>query len=234
MIYGERFERFEYERPFFYNLPPNGRNSGGGARRRIQRRNDNTNTLRNNVRRVIEANASCREQIPKFITYTFAENITDIDIALRRWSSYQKTMRRRFGKLKYVSVVEFQKRGAVHFHVLYFNLPYVPRLKEVIAKTWDVGFTQVKAIRSVRSLASYVSKYMTKDIDPRLNGRKAYFTSKNLVRPFTIRGEEKVDQMTRSGRFESETVRQYESSRLGTITHTIGKIHEIPIQITVA
>ncbi|WP_452176556.1 rolling circle replication-associated protein, partial [Kordiimonas lipolytica] len=41
-------------------------------------------------------------------------------------------------KLKYSCVVEFQKRGAVHYHLLAYNLPFIENSK--LAEIWGHGF----------------------------------------------------------------------------------------------
>lgn len=225
IFYGERVELFEYEKPYFYNLPALSR--GNRSRRsNAVRRADNLARLRSLVRRIVEGNHNKWGEVCKFVTYTFAENITDVSSALVEWKKYQKTIRPKYGKLKYIAVIEFQKRGAVHFHVLYFNMPYIPRLKEKLQSGWKHGFTQVRAVRSVRALGLYVSKYMTKNIDDRLLGRKAYFTSRNLIRPQQVRNEEKIDHFIKSGIVVFEVERIYESGRFGLIKHKQGNTNE--------
>jgi hypothetical protein len=46
--------------------------------------------------------------------------------------------------LKYVSVVEFQKRGAVHYHAVFFNLPFI--VNDELAAIWSHGFIKINAI----------------------------------------------------------------------------------------
>jgi len=223
ILYGSRFEKIEYERPYFFNLPALSR--GSRSRRcATKRRADNLARLRSLVRRIVEGNHNQWGEVCKFITYTFAENVRDVSQALVLWREYQKRLRRVFNNPKYLAVIEFQKRGSVHFHVLYFNMPYTPKLKTKIQKNWGHGFTQVRAIRSTKALGSYITKYMTKNIDDRLLGRKAFFTSRGLIRPLQIRREERIDELTNSGIFEIETERTYESERLGIIKHKFGNI----------
>lgn len=219
--YGKKIELFEYEKPYFYNLPPSKSRGGGGRRNSSEtRRADNVSALRTLVRRIIEANDRQYGQVSKFITYTFAQNITDLDQAMRLWTSFSRSLNSRMGRMKYLAVIEFQKRGAVHFHVLYFNMPYIVGLKEKIQGYWKHGFTQVRAVRSVKQIGLYVSKYLTKNIDKRLRGRKAFFTSRNLLRPTQWRHEDSIDRILTSGTFEIESVVQYDTSRLGKVTLT--------------
>ncbi|MGM9458151.1 rolling circle replication-associated protein, partial [Lacticaseibacillus rhamnosus] len=75
------------------------------------------------VRRLVLANFDAGS---KFVTFTFAENVKDIDQANREWKKFVQRLRRRYGDFKYLSVIEFQKRGAVHYHMI-SDLPYVKK-----------------------------------------------------------------------------------------------------------
>ena len=88
--------------------------------------------------------------------------------------------------LKYVSVVEFQKRGAVHYHAVFFNLSYIDN--DELAKIWSHGFIKINAIQHIRSIGAYVSKYLQKGVvDARLFNEKCYFTSRGLIKPIIVR-----------------------------------------------
>lgn len=125
----------------------------------------------------------------KFITLTFADNVQDLDQAHKEFDKFIKRMRRRYGKFKYAVAIEFQKRGAVHYHMM-SDLPYIP--KQELAKIWGQGFVRINDIKHVDNVGAYLSKYMTKGDgrDPRLRGRKMYLTSKNLDRPLVLKGDD--------------------------------------------
>lgn len=139
---------------------------------------------RNKVRRLITANFSEKS---KFITLTFAENITDMDRANREFTKFIQRMRRRYGKFKYLAVIEFQKRGAVHYHMI-SDLPYIEN--EKMAGIWRNGFVRINEIRHVDNVGAYVVKYMTKESEnPLLRSRKTFFPSRGLIRPEDIKGD---------------------------------------------
>lgn len=127
---------------------------------------------------------------PAFLTLTFAENVQDIEQANKVYNLFIKRLNNKlFGRgvtrLKYVVVPEFQKRGAVHYHVVLFNLPYIPSGE--LAKVWGQGFIKVNSVEEVGNVGAYVCKYLTKEIaDERLNGRKHFWGSRGLVQPTTI------------------------------------------------
>lgn len=124
----------------------------------------------------------------KFITLTFADNVQDLDYSNNEFKKFIQRMRRRYKGFKYAAAIEFQKRGAVHYHMM-SDLPYIP--KKELAKIWSRGFVRINDIRHVDNVGAYLSKYMTKGDgrDPRLRGRKMYLTSKNLDRPLVLKGD---------------------------------------------
>ena len=149
---------------------------------------------RKGIRRLINANAV---ELNKFVTLTFAENLTDVDKAnyefkkfIERLKFYLKKAEPEH-KLKYISVIEFQKRGAVHYHVL-FNLPYIDA--KMLNEIWGNGFIKINKIDHIDNVGAYVSKYMSKDErDQRLWNKKMYFTSRNLDKPIEITKQKEVN-----------------------------------------
>lgn len=127
-----------------------------------------------------------------FITLTFADNVTSIDLANKRFRYFIDKVRRIKKDLMYLAIPEFQKRGAVHYHILtnisindnklIYTQEGNKRYKHV--KYWDDGFTSVEPLKGdVKKIIGYISKYMTKDIDNRLFNRRRYFYSQNLNTP---------------------------------------------------
>lgn len=157
-----------------------------------------SNAIRSNLncQRIAKAN---RDNWESFITLTFKENITDIAYANKIFNSWVSNVRKLKKDFKYIAVPEFQKRGAVHYHIL-SNLGkedtniVIPQ-KERTEKTkdlttlfdvkyWSRGFARVDFIKGdYKKIYSYICKYMTKDIDDKLFGKHRYFNSQNLNKP---------------------------------------------------
>ena len=157
-----------------------------------------SNAIRSNLncQRIAKAN---RDNWESFITLTFKENITDIVYANKIFNSWVSNVRKLKKDFKYIAVPEFQKRGAVHYHIL-SNLGkedtniVIPQ-KERPEKTkdlttlfdvkyWSRGFARVDFIKGdYKKIYSYICKYMTKDIDDKLFGKHRYFNSQNLNKP---------------------------------------------------
>lgn len=129
-----------------------------------------------------------------FITLTFAENVSDIDFASREFNKYISKVRRIFPDFAYLGVPEFQKRGAVHYH-LFTNLQIgsdlLPMQKDTEnmydVKYWKHGFTSAFDIKNnvddKFNSSLYMLKYLYKDLDNRFFGRKKVLKSNNLEKP---------------------------------------------------
>lgn len=87
--------------------------------------------------------------------------------------------------LKYISIWERQERGAIHYHVIMFNLPFIKAKK--IEEIWKNGFIKINLIKdedkATGSVSTYLTKYFVKDIEERVREKKAYFSSRNLKKP---------------------------------------------------
>ncbi len=127
-----------------------------------------------------------------FITLTFAENIENISQANKFFSYFIDKIRKIYKDLKYICIPEFQKRGAVHYHLLTnigidnTNLIYTQEgnKKFLHIKYWKHGFTNVQIIKGdIKKIIGYISKYMTKDVDNRLFSKHKYLYSQNLNKP---------------------------------------------------
>lgn len=127
-----------------------------------------------------------------FITLTFSENIIDLNYAKKRLKYFLDKVRRVKKDLKFLGIIEFQKRGAVHYHILtnidindttlIYSQEDNSKFKHI--KYWNDGFTNVKIIKGdVKKIIGYIAKYMTKNIDDRLFNHRRYFYSKNLDIP---------------------------------------------------
>ena len=136
-----------------------------------------------------------------FTTLTFEKNETDIILANEEFTKYIQRLNysitgQKEAYAKYVCVIEFQKRGAVHYHIIFFNIPYIPKIK--MAEIWGNGLIKIKAVNDVKDIGRYVTKYMVKDNDdPRLQKRKSYFVSDGLIQPTVVYHEELVNEVRR-------------------------------------
>ncbi len=155
----------------------------------------NSIELRSIIRSKLECQRLAKSNIKDwetFITLTFAENVTDVSFANKKFRYFIDKVRRVKKDFKYLCIPEFQKRGAVHYHMLcninIYNdsLLYVQednkKFKHI--KYWNDGFSSIEVMTGdPKKVVGYISKYMTKDIDNRLFGKHRYFYSQNLITP---------------------------------------------------
>lgn len=143
-------------------------------------------------------------------TLTFAENLTDYDVAYSRWSDFARGLKKTFPNVKYVCVPEVQKRGAYHFHFVLLNLTkeqYYGTSSRVEAgwfsmDLWSLwspqgsvegyDFVKIKRIgagkcpaEDTARVSRYLSKYFTKETVPVVaNSRRLLLVSLGLNRYF--------------------------------------------------
>lgn len=208
IISGNNFEKYEYTKEP-RRMGRSGRkrknnddNKDVGTNRsdtlsegQLGKRQDNARRTSMVFRRIVASNLAGNPP-PLLITLTYKENLTDINIGYKDYQSFIKALRNKFGKtFSYIAVCEFQKRGAIHFHALFWNLPTEvfsqERETRTIALIWKHGYVFMKETDGNDKLSSYLAKYMVKAFtDPRLKNKKAYMASRNIKRPQIIAGED--------------------------------------------
>ena len=227
IVFGKYYELYEYQNEYFWNKPPQKRAITNNENINRNRRIDNLWQTRQTVQRIILGNADTQKTRPKFITYTFKKNITNITEANKIWTEYCRRLKKHFFNLKYLTVIEFQKRGAVHYHTLYFNMPYRKNLKKLISATWNNGFIKIISTNNIRNISLYVSKYIQKELtNTKLIRQKSYFCSTNLTRPITLKNKKHIAYFIQSCNIENTVSATYYSDKYGTIIHKKGNIYE--------
>lgn len=195
IVSGNVAELYNYELPVVRDRKNNFLGRAGQTttteEQKRQNRVKRAQRARQNVRRLVNANFSNKS---KFITLTYSDNKTDLKAANRDFTLSIKRFNRFLGHpVKYVAVPEFQKRGAVHYHVI-MDCPYIPQKK--IAELWGHGFVKINRIDNIDNVGAYLTKYMTKDLDDeRLAGVKCYFRSYNLKKPEVTTNYELIDEV---------------------------------------
>lgn len=203
---GDVIEIYEYENGYSKGYSLNeAEKSNRGRIKGMKSKNYEDNRVKvlvrakNRLRRIINANVGAygREFTSKFVTLTFGDNVTDLDIAHYEFKKFIKRLNyamydTKKANLRYSVVVEFQERGAVHYHIIFYNLPYLK--SDTLSEIWGNGFVKINKIDDVDNVGAYVTKYMSKDLgDSRLRGRKSYFNSRELKQPVEITDKEKVE-----------------------------------------
>lgn len=235
---GDIIEIYEYSEGYLkgYKLTENEINN----RRRTESDSDDTDIrerslrrAKTQLRRLINANVGQygSEFTAKFLTLTFKENVQDIKQANYEFTKFMKRLNYNcFGtkkaNLKYTCVVEFQKRGAIHYHVIIYNMPYIKA--NDIGNVWGNGFIKINRIDDIDNVGAYVSEYLGQaekgqghDVeDDRLQGKKSYFSSKGLFKPLEITDKKIVEQVASALPLENLTYSAtYENEYVGNIIY---------------
>ena len=175
---------------------------------------------RKQVMRLINSNTF---QMKKFVTLTFADNITDIKKANRSFKTFIQRLnyylkKNHKQKIKYVAVIEFQKRGAIHYHLL-CNAPYIEN--SILSDIWRNGFVRINQIENIDNVGAYITKYMNKDLaDERLQGQKCYLTSKNLEKSIKITDENTISSLLPHFEIKREYKTNYTTEYNGDVVYT--------------
>lgn len=172
---GKFVEVYEYARPIYRGLESRLGTKSGGVRTPKPRTFQSAMRTRKRIRHLVNGNPT----MDKFLTLTFAENVTDVATANYQFKLFRQKLERYIGrKFKYLGVIEFQTRGAVHYHLM-MDIPYIEW--QVLSKMWGHGRIQIERIRKPNRAGIYMAKtteYITKGLqDVRLYGKRVYFYS---------------------------------------------------------
>lgn len=149
---------------------------GGGTRGRV------TTFSRKSRKRLLEKTArlDLRSVAMKnpivFLTLTYGQKFPEPKQAKAHLRALLKRLGRLSPEASGIWRMEFQDRGAPHFHIILFDLSFIS--KEVVKSIWgdiigkefwdtskqepQAPFTRIEAIRNPRKAMAYVSKYVAK------------------------------------------------------------------------
>jgi hypothetical protein len=197
IISGNVLEYFEYGEPYYKDYAIredwNKQKIRKEKEKDVKRSEYSLKRSKNRIRRLINSNFDIFD---KFITLTFADNEKNLDYCNYEFKKFIQRLKYIYTDLEYIVVVEFQERGAVHYHML-CNLGYVRN--KTLQNIWKNGFVKINRIDRVDNIGAYVVKYLQKDLnDNRLKGRKCYFKSKGLKEPIIYTQKKEVDALASS------------------------------------
>lgn len=151
----------------------------------LKRKQKHYEQTRWEIARIVDCNFDSKT---KFLTLTFKENLQDITITNKEFKYFIQRLnyciyQTKTQLLKYIATWEKQKRGAIHYHVIFFDFPYVA--KEKLQDLWTHGFIKINRIDvdSKENRGRYLSKYFGKDLELKEHKKKAFFKSQNLKMP---------------------------------------------------
>ena len=189
---GKIVEIYEYKNPVFYGYSDSKKSCGLKGRQVVANLDDKEKNreqvlsrARRNLRRIVNSNI---QENSKFLTLTFKDNLQDLEQANKYFMLFIKRLSYYLSfKVQYSCVVEFQKRGAIHYHVILYNCSKKLKVKDIEC-IWGHGFIKINRITNVDNVGAYICKYMTKcEDEKKLRGKKIYFNSRGLKKPREIK-----------------------------------------------
>jgi hypothetical protein len=130
------------------------------------------------------------------LTLTYHENQTDLDLAWKHFAAFNRKMKQRYAdRWQYVCVPEYQKRGAVHFHLairdVYYHWNTVRRYwREAVGEfRGNVDFKKLKTkkggyVKNPKKLGGYLAKYITKSEIVNFNSKR--YSSSKIQLPIPV------------------------------------------------
>lgn len=206
--------------------------------RRLERRAQTVRDAKMNLKRLAVRNFNSNHI---FVTLTYAENFQDVDQADKHFSNFIKELRIEMDyDFHYIAVREFQKRGAIHYHVMMDMWLNISKEWEIrvwekeFGKIWGHGFVDIQNMnrhqskdsrykdKAVDNVGAYLSKYFSKSADDdRLSGKKLYLCSQGLQKPRILKNDEAIKFLKENKMYEKKEVftNCYESEYLGKISY---------------
>lgn len=147
----------------------------------------NENKTKQKIKYLIQSNVGAFPRPTSFITLTFRDNIQELTQAHKFFTIFRKRFSRYLVRehdlvLYYIAVPEYQKRGAVHYHMLVFNCPFIPL--GVLDNLWEWGYTNLRKVDDPDLAVQYLIKYLGEE-KRKQKHKRMFYKSDNLLRPKT-------------------------------------------------
>jgi hypothetical protein len=130
----------------------------------IENRSQNLDSVRRSLGRLRDyINTNCvKNENCKWVTLTYAENMTDTKKLYNDFVKFNKRMQYKLGKYEYIIACEPQGRGAWHIHMLMIFESKAPFIKnEDMYQVWSHGWTTTKALdENINNVGSYLTAYL--------------------------------------------------------------------------
>lgn len=167
---------------------------------RSRKHGESKNKEANMERSVARSKAQMRRDmlsigVDRMITLTYASNMQDREKAIRDRQEFDRRMRRAVPSWFGVAVMEQQKRGAWHWHIAvrgFYDVRIVRALWQRTIKERarvHIGWEWDQKGNCYTKLASYMAKYMGKEMAQSITEKHRYHTSGDVERPmekFTV------------------------------------------------
>jgi len=186
VYYGSYCDTYDY-RSIKVSFKPN---RGDYKKKKNSKKADfSVSRARERVYRIVRANEkrfTNRKDKKKavFVTLTTKDQCTSYKQSNQKIKAFIRRLNEYCGyKVHYIVVPERHKSNAIHYHGVFFNLPFIP-VRVLSRDIWKFGYTDIQVPRKIRNVASYIAKYLTKDFQANTpKNTKTYFCSRGLTLP---------------------------------------------------
>lgn len=128
----------------------------------------------------------------RLLTLTYRENVEDLEQSKKHLRLFWKIIKRHIPDWKFVGVAEYQKRGAVHWHLAVTGWQNVQLLRRVwlgvleadgLEGNIDVTAPDHRGRTAAEHIGGYIAKYLAKGFETgdRVRYSHYYVTSRGLV-----------------------------------------------------
>ena len=142
-----------------------------------------------------------------WVTLTYRNHVTDPKTVYKDFKIFMNRLRKKFGQIEYIAVIEPQASGRWHLHVLLKNdgILTIPNIE--LASLWKQGYTKTKRLKESDKIGNYLVAYLS-DLNlessnaissPKAiaKGARLYMYPKGLRIYRTSRGIKKPIELTR-------------------------------------
>lgn len=122
-------------------------------------------------------------ELDHLMTLTYQANMSDEKQGWKDFSRFIRKVRVKYPNLKYVVVMEKQKRGAVHFHLAvhgYFHAITIRNCWKDVIGNGNIDLQRKKHNQKLTRLASYLSKYLSKQQKENARFSNLFRSSQNI------------------------------------------------------
>lgn len=171
-----------------------------------------------------------------FATFTMRDNRYDYDSCKDRLRKFLNNFKcRKVSDLEYLVVPEQHMDGAWHFHALlkgnidaYLSETWHKGRYEIIG--YNLGKCELENVKDTNRVASYITKYITKDLANTVKNKRRYFYSKGLKKGESV--EMLIDRDISTIDFVIGNFPNYDMTHVRTTEYNGNRIEYIQLKRT--
>ena len=146
-----------------------------------------------------------------FCTLTFARDergwrpsVNDNEYMNKCWRKFLRKMRKMYGNVEFIRVLEPHEDGHAHYHALFrfdeFSKIYIPNV--LLRELWGMGYVSVESLKGVDNIGAYLSAYFT-DIELTDENLSKHLKGNKLTNPIKEVGDKKYLKGARLAFYDS-------------------------------